>query len=232
MKRRSKWTKIGRRILAAAAAVCMLASGAMAIEPIDTGRTGSLTIDCQHDSKAVPDMTFSLYRVAKVGNDGQFALLPAYQKSGVSVKENDTTDQWKTDAATLAKWVSDNKLSPTATKTTDSKGKATYAPAKTGLYLVVGTDKKSGDNTYQSTPFLVSVPGQTADATQWEYAVTAKPKTSVTPNTPDKPGKPGKPGNPHLPRTGQLKWPIPLLAGAGLLLMLAGWRMKRRSRHG
>lgn len=229
MKLRNNITKIGRKIFLAALAVLLLSGGAMGIEYIDTSRTGSLTIDCQHDSKAVGGMSFSLYRVAKVGDDGQFALLPAYRKSGVTLRDDDTTSQWKTDAATLAKWVSDNKLSPTATKTTDSTGKATYTPAKTGLYLAVGKDTKIGDKTYQSTPFLVSVPGQNADGTQWNYAVTAKPKTSATPNTPN---KPNKLGNPHLPRTGQLKWPIPILAAVGLMLMIAGWRIRRRNQHG
>ena len=228
MKLRNNITKIGSKILIAALAVLLLSGGAMGIEHIDTSRTGSLTIDCQNDSKAVVGMVFSLYRVAKVGDDGQFALLPAYQKSGVTLRDDDTTSQWKTDAATLAKWVSDNKLSSTATKTTDSNGKATYTPAKTGLYLAVGKDTKIGEKTYQSTPFLVSVPGQNADGTQWNYAVTAKPKTSATPNTSN---KPGKPGNPHLPRTGQLKWPIPILAAVGLMLMIAGWRIKRRQQH-
>lgn len=48
------------------------------------------------------------------------------------------------------------------------------------------------------------------------------------PGNPDNPGNPGKPG---LPQTGMLWWPVPLLAGAGILLFMGGWhRMRKEER--
>ena len=48
------------------------------------------------------------------------------------------------------------------------------------------------------------------------------------PNTPDQPGKPG------LPQTGQLWWPVLLLAAVGAVMSLVGlWNIKRyRGKHG
>jgi pilin isopeptide linkage protein len=40
---------------------------------------------------------------------------------------------------------------------------------------------------------------------------------NVYDNPPGTPGKPGKPGKPKLPQTGQLWWPVPILALAGIL---------------
>lgn len=51
------------------------------------------------------------------------------------------------------------------------------------------------------------------------------------PGDPDSPD----PDNPPLIQTGQLNWPVPVLAGVGVLLFLAGWVLtfiKRKRRHG
>lgn len=47
-------------------------------------------------------------------------------------------------------------------------------------------------------------------------------------DTPPTPGTPGKPGNPKLPQTGQLWWPVPILALAGILFFGFG-RIRSRS---
>jgi pilin isopeptide linkage protein len=46
--------------------------------------------------------------------------------------------------------------------------------------------------------------------------------------TPPTPGTPGKPGKPSLPKTGQLWWPVPILALAGILFFGFG-RIRSRS---
>ena len=47
-------------------------------------------------------------------------------------------------------------------------------------------------------------------------------------NPPKDPEKPGGPKD-RLPRTGQLWWPVPLLAAVGLILLIVGLRRRRRS---
>ena len=58
------------------------------------------------------------------------------------------------------------------------------------------------------------------------------PETGV-PGGPDEPGEPGQPDEPSLPQTGQLWWPVGLLAISGALLVLLGiWnRMRYRGKH-
>lgn len=76
------------------------------------------------------------------------------------------------------------------------------------------------------------------------------PDKPETPGTPDEPGTPESPGAPQspqvlfmpsmppsapvtmLPQTGQLNWPVPVLAMLGLCLFSAGWALRRREKDG
>lgn len=58
------------------------------------------------------------------------------------------------------------------------------------------------------------------------------PGNPGTPGNPDQPSRPGRPGQPSLPQTGQLWWPVPVLAGSGMLLFTLGWvRAQKRGRE-
>ena len=59
------------------------------------------------------------------------------------------------------------------------------------------------------------------------------PDNPVAPGTPDNPVLPGHPDNPvmsGLPQTGQLNWPVPVLAISGVVLFAFGWALDRRYR--
>ena len=132
-------------------------------------------------------------------------------------------------------WTKNNAVSADAQKNTDKNGTVTFSQLRAGLYLVVGSDAKSNGKTYCSAPFLVSVPELTENQTAWQYDVTANPKSEPEHTTPpeDKPKDDTPPKKPkkNLPDTGILQWPIPVLAGSGLALMLIGWKMKKNNRN-
>lgn len=66
------------------------------------------------------------------------------------------------------------------------------------------------------------------------------PDSPVAPGNPDNPAAPGNPDNPALagrpdgavmnglPQTGQLNWPVPVLAVSGMLLFAAGWVLNKK----
>lgn len=56
------------------------------------------------------------------------------------------------------------------------------------------------------------------------------PNEPSTPADTDTPAQPGRPANPALPKTGQLNWPVPVMAVSGLLLFAFGWTLDRRYR--
>lgn len=60
------------------------------------------------------------------------------------------------------------------------------------------------------------------------------PDQPGTPTNPSSPTTPGQttPGKPTLPQTGQLWWPVPALAAAGMGCFLVGWLKARRDHEG
>lgn len=59
------------------------------------------------------------------------------------------------------------------------------------------------------------------------------PDHPVAPGNPDSPVLPGHPDNPvmsGLPQTGQLNWPVPVLAVSGVVLFAFGWALDRKYR--
>ncbi len=59
------------------------------------------------------------------------------------------------------------------------------------------------------------------------------PDNPVAPGHPDNPVMPGHPDNPvmsGLPQTGQLNWPVPVLAISGIVLFAFGWTLDRKYR--
>ena len=54
------------------------------------------------------------------------------------------------------------------------------------------------------------------------------PDNPEAPGSPDNPALPGHPDHPVLPQTGQLNWPIPVMAISGMLLFAFGWATDRK----
>lgn len=83
----------------------------------------------------------------------------------------------------------------------------------------------------------------TTDIPDTDTPKTDIPEIPTDPGNPAGPGKPGTPGTdipdpdipksdiPKLPQTGQLWWPVPILAASGLALFYAGWSMYRKRRE-
>lgn len=97
-----------------------------------------------------------------------------------------------------------------------------------GLYLVVQT---SAAKDYKKiSPFLVTVP------CDGHMEVDATPKSEPGKFSPGGGGGGGGNNNhkkPPLIQTGQLNWPVPVLAGSGILLFMLGWIMvfSKRERY-
>ena len=56
------------------------------------------------------------------------------------------------------------------------------------------------------------------------------PDNPVSPENPDNPVSPSNPDKPVLPQTGQLNWPVPVLACGGVLLFAVGWVLNRQGK--
>lgn len=205
--------------------LCAVMVPSWAHEVPDLKKTGSITLTLQYDGKALSGGSFALYRVGTVTEqDGSYSFTTA----GTSFSSfSGSLD--KLDAALAQKlkdYADSQKLQPVASAR-NSGGKAVFSMVTPGLYLVVQTQRCTGYELL--SPFLVSVPMN--EDGHYRYDIDASGKFKPTPksDTPDKPNTPGS----NLPQTGQLNWPVPVLAGAGLVLFALGWWLcfVQRKRH-
>lgn len=216
----------------AALLFCAVNITAYALETPDLTRRGSVSVTMEYGGEAVPGGTLTLYQVGEIREDNGdygFVLTGAFQGSGVSLDDLSSASL----ASELAEYVSDNGLAGTAVEISDD-GTAAADGLTPGLYLIVQTEPAAG---YEAAaPFLVSVP-LCEDGT-CVYDVDASPKVGLTASTvPGGPSEPGTtpeegPGGSNLPQTGQLNWPVPVLAVLGLCLFLGGWALRFGKREG
>lgn len=219
----------------------------------------SLTIVSRFDGNAFVGRTFSLYAVALPAAEGKFTYLPAFADCGTTLPESGDAASWSRCASALWQWAQQRAIVPDAQQQTDADGICTFQGLAAGLYLVTGSDVVLPEGSCICAPFLVGLPGVdeagsgrvpdvtavTKDAFRpaepdtptppgpadpSEPDVPDTPDIPDTPDTPDVPDTPDTPGGDRLPQTGQLNWPVPVLAGVGLVLFLAGLLLLRR-RH-
>lgn len=132
-------------------------------------------------------------------------------------------------ALQLAAEVSDT-LDAYPCETTDQNGTLKFSPISSGSYLIVRKSTAQQNKKYQVDPFLVSVQ---------QSAITVTPKFSwdvpstTTPNQPKPDKKPEKTPSTvfsKLPYTGQLQWPITVLAAVGLVMIFVGQVLKKQKK--
>ena len=194
----------------------------------DESRNGhcSITVSMTYKGKAVRGGKLALYKVGDVAeNDGNYSFVPVEAIRGNIPEFGDI--QSPELAGKLAKL--EKKLTPvTADPVTVGKdGKATFSNLTFGLYLVVQKTAASGYG--KTKPFLVSLPYLYEG--EYQYDVASQPKTDlereVKPTSPPSSGG----GGGKLPQTGQLWWPVPVLACAGLGCIAVGLFRRREDRN-
>ena len=214
-------------ILALLGSVCAAVS---ADQMPDHSRTGSISVSMAYLGEPVPGGNLMLYKVADVSHeDAVFVYTEAF--SGCEMSLEDIQDPML--ALELEAIAREQELVGT-TKNMDENGRAKFENLTIGLYLLVQTEPAPGYN--KVNPFLVSLPGQREGA--YIYDVDASPKVALEPEEtePTETTEPTVPTTkpPSLPQTGQLSWPVPVLAIGGLILLCVGWLLReseRRKKH-
>lgn len=211
-----------KRILSMLAVLLLLGSVALtafASEIPDLTKNGSITFTMDWENKPLNSGSLSIYRVGIIAADKSpyhFELIDALKDSKLSLEKVDDPNLAK-DLAILAL-----KKNLTEIKTHIKNGKAVFSNVAPGLYVVMQNAEDASNGFAPINPFLISVPQYENGV--YELDVTADPKVPFEsiPTDPTKP-KPTKPTGPTLPQTGQLNWPVPLLAVSGVALFAVGW---------
>ena len=218
--------RIHKRLAALALSLdlcCSWAPGAYAHDVPDMTKTGSISAEMLYDGEAVGGGTVTLYKAGDVAEDNGnygFTLTGDFSGSGASLEDISASGL----ADRLGEYAPENDLTGT-TINISSDGTWMAGDLELGLYLVVQQD--AADGFEPIAPFLVSVPMYDEAAGVYNYSVDAQPKLSTLTKTPvpetTAPAAPPASSGGTLPQTGQLNWPVPVLAAAGLGLLIIGW---------
>ena len=212
--------------------VCAMALPVSAHEVPDAARKGSIAIAMKYQGEPVPGGSLTLHRVADVvSNDGDylFAYTAEFAECAIPVSELDSAQL----PQALADIVKAKNLEG-ITLELDDEGKVKFSELELGLYLLV--QEKAAPGFKKVNPFLVSVPQN--DDGHYIYDVNTAPKNlpgpEEEPTVPTEPPEPTDPPGPNLPQTGQMNWPVPVLAVLGMLLVTTGFALctaeKRKER--
>ena len=246
------------RRMAAALAILLTTLLALCAPALAVAPTGSLTLTASYGTTPLVGTPFKLYLVAEPDAASDFALCGEFAGSSVDLSDLSTAGKLAQAALDLERWAEEKEIAPLAQQNTDSSGSVSFTSLAQGLYLVGGVTHQQGSHRYQSAPCLISLPSWDGSTGVWELNATAFPKferrgtsggdstpTPTEPDTPTPPDPEDQPVDPveppdtpptppvgpeKLPQTGQLKWPVPVLAALGMLLLLAGSILMRRER--
>ena len=229
-------------MMGAAMPVCATESKSAGNWPVDTGRTDcsiSLTLKYKESGtnteKNMTNGALSLYTVATVKEENGYSFDISGGKFADSADVAGIPDMTSEDLdknnASIAQALEKNIAGVEADQTVAvANGACVFADLTPGLYLVLQTAASEGG--VKINPFLVSIPGEDGN-----YNIVGAPKKGievpVTPTPPQKqptptPGTPPSGSKKFLPQTGQLWWPVPVMCGIGLALVVGGFVLKRK----
>lgn len=213
-------------LLAAVMACAMCTTALAAAETPDLEQKGSLKVTVQKDGKALSGGKLKLYQVASIErtDDGYaYAYTNDFANCGTELSSTQADNLTKAKASAWSSYAAKQKLRGTSLAV-GRDGTATASDLELGLYLVC---QGTAANGYTMSPTVVPVPLEQEDGSL-DYSVEAIPKIS-TPGGSDDDNNNGNPNpNGTLPQTGQLWWPVSVLAAGGMLMYVIGWKLNRK----
>lgn len=202
-------------------AVCLLmlvnltVQAQAATHPVpDLSRNGSLTFVMEIDGVKLDTGALNISKVGELTEeDGNyFFTLP----NGAKITEDSQITQAL--AESMLDLVGELELEVRSAEISD--GKVEFPDLPHGLYVVWQNEEDACEGYAPISPFLISIPRYANG--EYTLDVVAKPKVPFSPEPPPPPTEPPPPPPPELPKTGQLKWPVPVMAAAGIALLIIG----------
>lgn len=192
----------------------------------DLTQNGTITFQITWQGEPVNGGTMSLYRVGDiVENDGNytFALIPELADSGITLEDVDDSEL----ARKLAMLAQEENLAELTAPV--SAGLVVFEDVTPGLYVAVHME--AADGFAIMNPFLISMPYYENGV--YVTDVVASPKVLLEREEPEtsEPAGSDPTLSPEIPQTGQLNWPVPLMAALGMILFGLGWMLCSRKKQ-
>ena len=205
-------------VLTAVLLVASLPMTVLAHDVPDLTQNGTITLTVAFDEKPLNGGELELHLVGNIKeDDGNYSFVLAADFGGKTMTEADLNDPAL--AIDLAKDITNTTPAATAKI---KEGKAVFNNVNPGLYLVC--QKTATPGFAAMNPFLLSMPNFVGG--KYVTDITAEPKVGLETLPPTAPSV----TQPALPQTGQLNWPIPVLAVLGLALVVVGIVLKTRKK--
>lgn len=210
-----------KRIIAALMALLLVCSLTVTAHEVpDLTKTGTITFNMDWNGESLTGGSLTMHRVGDiVENDGNYSFACVAEINAVSLEDLN-------DPALAANLAAAAKAADLEAITTPiSGGEAVFYDVACGLYVVTQDEQDSTEGFAPLSPFLISMPQ--FENGRYVTEVNADPKVTLetAPTEPTEP-VPTQPNDPKLPQTGQLNWPVPILAASGLALFVAGWFLR------
>ena len=217
-------------------------------EPLDTSKKCSICLTIDSKGEAAGG-SFSAYKLAALEEvDGEYVFKDIHGDRTIDLKDDKSIAEY---LKYYKSYVTDNPDTVKAVATTSaSAGQVKFEDLEPGVYLFRETGEISGYTTMEDC--LFSVPGwEKEKGFVYKREVVNKPQITSKETPPgDNPPDDSSDGDfddddddtdysessdsdsdssssKKLPQTGQLWWPLPLLLCAGLVLMLAGRKIRK-----
>ena len=211
------------------------ASAAENHEMLDPDRIGSISITFTYYDETAKETkpvtggnSVGLYKVADVIVDNGFKFVTDERFAGVGEIPNtdDALDAANLDLAEKMAAIAKSYDFDVQPKAMDAQGTVSFDGLEVGLYLVMQDAQGTGDNKLTIAPFLITVPQRNPDGSlSYDVIAKAKPigvaKEKVTP----------PPTPRRLPQTGQMWWPVSVLATVGVVLLTFGFVRKMKNKN-
>ena len=200
------------------------------IDGVDPKMTGSVLITLQAGDCHPTDGTVRVYQVAYYDEDElDFVVRTAFRE----ISDDPYDFMLSANLADLAAKTADCAVKNGVKYkdfAIDENGEISITLLPLGIYLITQGEPSKGFSSI--SPLLAMIPSTNQETGELEYCIDATPKVEIEPEIPVPPPPPDTTEPtippPYLPDTGQVYWPIPVLALAGLVLVLTGLRIRRR----
>lgn len=206
-----------KRVLCAVLAVLLFSAMLpMNASAVILDAKGNITLNIFYKKEALKDGKFTCIQVAEViKEDGSFYFQSLLEPKTTYIEEKDFPD-----AEDVYDEIMDNKtfFRNNSVSHTNKTGIVYFKDLEPGLYLIIQEIACKGYTLMD--PFLVSLPHLDPDGV-YRYDVDASMKPELE-HEPDPTVATTKPPQ-RLPQTGQLNWPIPVLASSGMMVFAIGW---------
>ncbi len=251
--------RLTKRLVISLALMCVMLLGtavpAMAYTLPNTSTPASLTITMKINGECVSGGKITLYKTGEIDTRARsyiFVPTEAFKDSGIPINDVES----RTVAIQLAEYAKENSIAGIS-KSIGTSGTVRFNNLTVGLYMV--TQDIAAEGYEAVAPFQVAVPELGQDG--FVYDLEAFPKIEIIswesgdvtteeeyeghdenpPGTPENPddedgkigdGKIDDQNDGKLPQTGQLKWPVPVLAFFGMVMFALGWYIRNTERKG